>query len=93
MDGVFEDGEQAVDVEALEEQNVNRFRFLHKKHVGGVAYLAVLNSMILRIPLSWKAGIAPLLMWMESFPDRIQGKWTSCFVTCQWQKRAGGQNL
>ncbi len=88
LDDVFEDGERAVDVETLEKRNADRFQFLRKKHVGNIAYLAVLNSMVLRIPLPWKAKIAPLLMRVEAIPERLQRKWSSCFVLCQWQKRS-----
>jgi len=75
-------------VEALEQYAAGRFRFLRKQYVGNIAYLAVLNSMILRIPLSVKNVLAPLLIAAESMLRWLNSKRTSCFVVCQWQKIA-----
>ncbi|MBW1988831.1 MAG: hypothetical protein JRI97_04720, partial [Deltaproteobacteria bacterium] len=52
------------------------------------AYLAILNSMILRVPLAAKRFLAPPLFAAEGLVQRLQGKATSCVALGRWQKLA-----
>lgn len=85
-DSHFAAGEAAIDVTALERANAGRFRCLHRSYGGNVAYLLVLNSLILRLPLRLKGLIAPLLLPLEAMISPWQGRRTACFICCQWQK-------
>jgi SAM-dependent methyltransferase len=86
-DDLFEENEAAVDLEDLMRRNVARFDFLTTRYSGGPAYLLVFNSMVFRVPLSWKARYTRPLLWLERRLERIQGKRTSCFAIVQWRKR------
>src|SRR4029077_10245440 len=59
LDRLFEREERSIDVRELEERNKNRFEFLGKRYGGNLAYLLVLNSLVFRIPISWKRYYAP----------------------------------
>jgi SAM-dependent methyltransferase len=87
-DRLFEENEAAVDIEDLMRRNAQRFDFVTTRYSGGPAYLLVLNSMVFRVPLAWKARYTRPLLWIERQLERVQGKRTSCFVLVQWRKRA-----
>ncbi len=86
-DPIFASNEHAIDLEAIKLLFANRFRFRQEQYGGNIAYLLVLNSMILRIPLGLKPWYTPPLLAVEAFIRPLQGKRFSCFVVCQWQKR------
>ena len=85
-DNLFAANEASIDVEALREDFATAFSFRSERHLGNVAYLLVLNSMVFRIPVRLKPLYTPIVMAGESFINRFVGKWSSCFVVCQWQK-------
>jgi SAM-dependent methyltransferase len=87
FDGLFEKNEQAIDVDALQYENSHRFEFLETRYAGNVGYLFVLNSMVFRVPSSWKKHYAPACFWIESVLNRVFGKRLSCFVASRWRKR------
>ena len=87
LDPIFERNEKAVDVDQLRRKNMDRFEFLTQDYVGGIAYLLVLNSMIFRIPLSWKRWYSPLLIGIERLTGRFQGKLLSCITVVRWRKK------
>ena len=64
-DPLFEQGEAAIDLEALKAANTGRFSFELERYVGNVAYLLVLNSMVFRIPRVLKRFYAPPLFLLE----------------------------
>lgn len=87
-DRLFAANEEALDVAALKTRFAGKFDFLVERHAGNVAYLLVLNSMILRVPLALKRRIAPALLAVESLLQPLQGRRLSCFVVGRWRKRA-----
>lgn len=82
----FEENEASLDLEALKQANAHRFRFELERYGGNVAYYAVLNSLILRVPLSWKPVYTPLALWLEERIARWQGPRSSSFVLARWWK-------
>lgn len=86
-DRFFSDNEAAIDVKGLETAFESRFRFQRINYLGNIAFLLVLNSLIFRIPVAAKPFYSPLLIWLESLINKLQGKMTSCFVVGQWQKK------
>lgn len=85
-DRFFSDNEAAIDVAELNREFASKFSFNRIKYMGNVAFLLVLNSLIFRIPVSAKGFYSPILIPLESFINKLQGKATSCFVVGQWQK-------
>jgi ubiquinone/menaquinone biosynthesis C-methylase UbiE len=85
-DRFFSDNESAIDTRALENEFASHFKFNKVNYLGNFAFLLVLNSLIFRIPLRAKRLYSPLLLQLESFINKLQGKTTSCFVVARWQK-------
>lgn len=86
-DPLFEINEKAIDIKYLQKRYISQFEFTKTLYGGGIAYLLVLNSMVLRIPISMKRLVSPLVMAIESAFKFLQGKRSSCFVICQWKKK------
>jgi SAM-dependent methyltransferase len=86
-DDLFEENEAAVDFEDLMRRNADRFDFVTTRYSGGPGYLLVFNSMVFRVPLSWKRLYTRPVLWFEQNLERVQGKRTSCFAMVQWRKR------
>jgi len=82
----FGENEESIDLPKLKEAFASRFDFLKESYQGNIAYLFVYSSMILRMPLRLKPLYTPALIAIESAINKLQGKTTSCFVACQWQK-------
>lgn len=91
FDRLFEENEAAVDIQALMRANEKRFDFVTTSYSGGPAYLLVFNSMVFRVPLSWKRRYSRPVLWLEARVERIQGRRTACFVRAQWHKLPGAQ--
>lgn len=87
FDPLFEESEAAVDIESLKSTFEEMFEFRHEVYVGNVAYICVLNSMVLRLPTSWKRWYSPLLMKLERVLVRFLPRFLSCAVVCSWRKR------
>ncbi len=87
-DSLFEENGAAVDLEDLMRRNAQNFDFVTTRYSGGPAYLLVFNSMVFRVPLSWKARYTRPLLWLERRLELIQGKRVSCFALAQWRKKA-----
>ena len=86
-DSLFADNEAALDIEALKRECQDLFEFRTEKHVGSVAYLLVLNSMIFRVPLWLKRIYSPALMWLEKMLAGLHSPTLSLAVVCQWEKK------
>ncbi len=84
----FAENEAAVDPEMLLEENAAKFRRVSQRYGGNVAYLSVLCSLILRIPVKLKRFYSPFAMFLESLVSPWQPKLLSCFVLCQWEKKS-----
>jgi ubiquinone/menaquinone biosynthesis C-methylase UbiE len=87
FDRFFSDNEASIDLERLQRDFYEEFELKRTAHLGNVAFLLVLNSLIFRIPSRVKKFIAPLLMKLEPIINKAQTKLTSCFVVAQFQKR------
>lgn len=84
---IFERNEAGIDLAALEAANASRFDFVKTSFGGNIAYVLVLHSLVLRIPLWLKKWYSPLVLPLERPIARLQGKATSCFMVCQWKKK------
>ena len=87
FDRFFSDNEAAIDIARLQRDFADRFTLRKAKYQGNVAFLLVLNSLIFRIPPRSKRFFAPSLLNVEPLINKLQTKFTSCFVVAQWQKR------
>lgn len=87
FDNFFEKNEKAIDLEALMAVNEQRFDFVKTQYGGNLAYLFVLNSSALRIPLGWKKYYSKPLMAIEGWLNQFQGERLSCAVVGQWRKK------
>ncbi|HEY6122505.1 MAG TPA: class I SAM-dependent methyltransferase [Pyrinomonadaceae bacterium] len=85
-DSLFASNESSIDINALRKDLAAAFSFGGERYMGNIGYLLVLNSMVFRIPVRLKPLYSPIVMAGESFINRFVGKWSSCFVVCQWQK-------
>jgi len=86
-DRFFSDNEASIDVDACQQEFAAQFRSDKLSYLGNVAFLFVLNSLIMRIPVKAKRYYSPFLMKLESLLNKVQGKLTSCFVVGRWQKQ------
>lgn len=87
FDPYFESNEEAVDFEALTSKHEDLFKPKKIEYIGNFGYLLILNSMIFRLPLSWKKYYAPVLMVVESIFSPLQTKFLSCIALAQWCKK------
>jgi SAM-dependent methyltransferase len=87
FDRFFSDNEASIDIDRLQQDFAEQFELKRAAHLGNLAFLLVLNSLIFRIPHSAKKIFAPWLLKVEPLVNRLQTKLTSCFVVAQWQKR------
>lgn len=85
-DPLFAEEEASVDVVGLRRAFASKFEFVRERHMGSVAYVAVLNSMILRMPLALKPLYSPAAIWLEGLVNRFLSKSLACYVCCQWRK-------
>ena len=86
-DSLFADNEESLDIEALKRECADLFEFKSEKHVGSVAYLLVLNSMIFRVPLWLKRIYSPAIMRLEKMLASFHSRTFSLAVICQWKKK------
>jgi SAM-dependent methyltransferase len=86
-DRLFAANEAAIDLGALRSAFRNQFEFSRDRYQGNLAYLLVLNSLVLRIPVRWKRYYTPGLLWLEGLLERLQTPRLSCFAACAWRKR------
>ncbi len=85
-DDLFASNEASIDLESLKKEFSPAFSFEKEEYLGNLAYLLVLNSMIFRIPLKLKRWYTPVLLRGEALINRLQRKWSACFVVSQWKK-------
>ena len=86
FDRFFSDNEAAIDIARLQRDFAEGFTLKRVKYEGNVAFLLVLNSLIFRIPPKSKKLFAPSLLKVEPVINKLQTKFTSCFVVAQLQK-------
>jgi SAM-dependent methyltransferase len=85
-DDLFASNEASIDLASLKNEFSSAFSFDKEEYLGNVAYLLVLNSMIFRLPLKLKRWYTPVLLHSEALINKLQGKWSACFVVAQWRK-------
>ncbi len=85
-DHLFEENEQAIDIDALEKNFCDRFSKMETLFRGSFGYLLVLNSMIFRLPLWSKKYYSPLMFWLEDLVDRIGHRFFTLYVVGRWKK-------
>jgi SAM-dependent methyltransferase len=86
-DSLFAENEAAVDIESLKRDCESLFEFKMEQHIGGPAYLLVLNSMIFRVPLWLKRIYSPAIMSLEKMLASLYSPTLSLAVVCQWEKK------
>jgi len=86
-DRSFEEGEEAIDIDALARRHADRFEPEMTRYLGTVAYISVLNSMVLRVPLWSKRLYAPPAMAIERTLAPLLGRRLTCFAIARWVKR------
>ncbi len=87
VDPLFEENEAAVDVAQIKRLNEHRFDFEIERYMGNVAYIVVLNSMVLRIPVQLKKYYAGAAMQLETVMNAMLPKLLACYTICRWRKR------
>lgn len=87
-DPLFAENEAGINLEEMKRAFADDFDFEVERYGGSVAYLLVLNSMVFRLPLSWKPAMAGPCMKLEEWLTPLQGRFFSCSVVCRWRKRA-----
>ena len=85
-DPLFAEEEAPVNVDLLRRTHSDRFLPEVERYMGNVAYIAVLNSMVLRMPLSLKALYSPLCMILERAFNRFLPALFACYACCRWRK-------
>lgn len=86
-DSLFAENEESLDIEGLKREFKDLFEFKAEKHVGSIAYLLVLNSMIFRVPLWLKRLYSPAVMRLEKMLGGLHSRALSLAVICQWEKK------
>ncbi len=80
FDNLFMKNESSIDIKKLINANSNLFNFEVIGYFGGLAYLSIYNSMILRIPIKAKKIYAPVLLKIESLYMKSRHPRLSYFV-------------
>lgn len=86
-DKFFEEGEQSINVRELKDQNSKNFIFEKEFYGGNIAYIFILQSMIMRIPNKFKKYYAPFFIFLDRVLSSIQPKFLSCYVLGKWRKK------
>ena len=86
-DEYFEKDERSIDIEDVENRHSHQFEIKSKVYGGNIGYLMILNSLIFRIPLSFKKYYFKPMFYLEKILSRFNNKALSCFVVCQWMKK------
>jgi SAM-dependent methyltransferase len=87
-DPIFEENESGVDTEELKRVHEHRFETVRERYFGSVAYIIVLNSLVLRMSRGIKRLYSSPALALERLLEPLLRKTTACAVSCQWRKRA-----
>jgi SAM-dependent methyltransferase len=85
-DSLFEESEAAIDIPLLKKEHADRFRVVRERYVGSVAYILVLNSLILRMPNLVKRLYSPVALWLERVLEPLLTRTFSCAVLSEWRR-------
>lgn len=83
----FEDNEESLDVEELHRDHSDQFDLTFKYYGGNLAYVFVVLSMALRIPVRAVKFYATPLLFLERLTSPLQTKLTSLWVLAEFKKR------
>lgn len=86
FDPLFEENEAAINVPKLKALNSHRFAWEVERYMGNLAYIVVLNSMVLRLPVGLKKYYAEPAMRIESLLNRLLPRALACYTICRWRK-------
>jgi hypothetical protein len=78
--------EHSLEIDDLFKAHRSSFSVRSITYGGGLAYLLVFSSLILRIPLWAKRYYSPCLLWVERRLQRFCNRRFSCYVVCQLQR-------
>lgn len=83
----FEDNEESLDVDVLHRDHSDQFDLSFKYYGGNLAYVFVVLSMALRIPVRAVNFYATPLLFVERLISPLQTKLTSLWVLAEFKKR------
>jgi len=83
----FLENEGSIDIKRLVQTQAHHFQMVDCVYGGNLAYLFVNLSMALRIPVRIVKFYSPLFIVAESFLDRFQPKFLSCWALCLLRKK------
>ena len=86
-DPLFAEEEAAVDFRAIASAHAHQFDIEVQQFMGNVAYVAVFNSMVLRMPPWLKSLYAPLVMQSEVVLNRLLPTGLTCYGLARWRKK------
>lgn len=86
-DPLFAEEEAAIDMKAIQTAHAHQFHFEIERYMGNIAYIAVLNSMVLRVPSWLKKLYAPLCMDAEAALNRLLPAGLACYALARWRKK------
>lgn len=80
------DSEHALDHAELLKSVSGEFSLNSLSYIGGPAYFLILNSLILRVPLTWKPKLAPVLTRIERLYHHLPGKFLFPAFLASWRR-------
>lgn len=86
-DKLFETNEKSIDFESVKKEFASKFVFEREAYIGGLAYIFVLSSMVMRIPSRLKFLYSDILIFLDKLIRPLIGKRSSFLMLGAWQKR------
>ena len=84
---LFAEEEAAIDMTGIKGNHSHQFDFEVERYMGNIAYIAVLNSMVLRVPSWFKKLYAPIFMDAEATLNRLLPAGLACYALARWRKK------
>jgi SAM-dependent methyltransferase len=78
--------EGALDHDEIAGRGMPWFEVVDVRYGGGPAFFLIQNSMITRVPLSWKPGLVRVLFPLERLNARIPFRFVHAFFVAVWQR-------
>ena len=86
-DKYFEsDTERALQHDEILKIGKNHFKLLDVQYCGGIAYFLIFNSLVFRLPKSFKKIFKSILFRQESLYNKLPGKLPFAYFLAKWQK-------
>lgn len=83
--------EEALSHQAIADMAGASFGVDRVRYFGGPAFYLILNSLVTRVPLRWKPGLAPLLMPIEHGWNKLPGERTFPAFMAVWTRKRPDQ--